>query len=115
MVIPNVWCVKNPRCIQGATETNYGVPLSRQISRDSTIYDDPSTFNPDRFINNPNILDPRDFVFGFGRRACPGSYLAYQMMWTFVVSTLWAFELERPEGEPPLDKDADRFDFGFLK
>ncbi|KAG8904823.1 hypothetical protein FRC00_013729, partial [Tulasnella sp. 408] len=93
MVIPNVW----------------------QISRDPTIYDDASTFNPDRFINNPNILDPRDFVFGFGRRACPGSYLAYQMMWTFVVSTLWAFELERPEGEPPLDKDADRFDFGFLK
>lgn len=92
MVIPNVW----------------------QISRDPNVYEDPSTFNPDRFINDPNIRDPRDFIFGFGRRACPGSYLAYQVIWIFVVSTLWAVELERPEGEPPLDKDTDRFDFGFL-
>ncbi|KAG9043860.1 hypothetical protein FS837_009051 [Tulasnella sp. UAMH 9824] len=92
MVIPNVW----------------------QISRDPAVYEDASTFNPDRFINNPKILDPRDFVFGFGRRSCPGNYMAYQMIWIFVVSTLWGFELERPEGEPPLDNDADRFDFGFL-
>ncbi|KAG9042591.1 hypothetical protein FS837_010671 [Tulasnella sp. UAMH 9824] len=92
MVIPNVW----------------------QITRDPAVYEDPTTFNPDRFINNPNILDPRDFVFGFGRRACPGSYLAYQIIWMFVVSTLWAFEIEKPEGEPPLDRDTDRFDFGFL-
>ncbi|KAG8961518.1 hypothetical protein FRC00_011994 [Tulasnella sp. 408] len=40
--------------------------------------------------------------------------MAHQLMWIFVVSTLWGFELERPEGEPPLDNDADRFDFGFL-
>lgn len=87
----------------------------RQISRDPAIYEDASAFNPDRFINNPKILDPRDFIFGFGRRSCPGNYLAYQMIWIFVVSTLWGFELERPEGEPPLDNDTDRFDFGFLR
>ncbi|KAG8941532.1 hypothetical protein FRC00_012316, partial [Tulasnella sp. 408] len=83
-----------------------------KLSRDPTIYEDPSTFNPERFLNNPNILDPRDFIFGFGRRVCPGNYLAYQMTWIFVVSIIWGFELKRPVGEPPLDRDIDRFDLG---
>ncbi|KIO29658.1 glycoside hydrolase family 51 protein [Tulasnella calospora MUT 4182] len=86
-----------------------------QVSRDPMIYDDPSTFNPDRFIDNPDILDPRDFVFGFGRRICPGNSLAYQLTWIFVVSILWGFEIQRPEGCPPLERDADRFDFGLIR
>ncbi|KIO29659.1 hypothetical protein M407DRAFT_21246 [Tulasnella calospora MUT 4182] len=85
-----------------------------QVSRDPSIYEDPSTFNPDRFIDNPNILDPRDFVFGFGRRICPGNALGYQLSWIFVVSILWGFEIKRPEGCPPLEHDADRFDFGLV-
>ncbi|KAG8984768.1 hypothetical protein FRB90_005122, partial [Tulasnella sp. 427] len=83
-----------------------------KLARDPTIYDSPSTFNPDRFINNPDILDPRDFIFGFGRRICPGNYLAYHMTWIFVVSILWGYELKRPEGELSLDQDDDRFDLG---
>ncbi|KAG8955265.1 hypothetical protein FRC00_005487 [Tulasnella sp. 408] len=90
---------------------------SRQISRDPKIYEDPSVFNPERFINNPNILDPRDFIFGFGRRICPGNYLAYQITWIFVVSILRTFELKRPEGEPDLENitEADLFELGFIR
>ncbi|KAG9031667.1 hypothetical protein FS837_002917 [Tulasnella sp. UAMH 9824] len=84
------------------------------VSRDPGIYKDPSTFNPDRFIDDPNILDPREWAFGFGRRICPGNHLALQLTWIFVVSILWGFEIARPEGEPPLENDADRFDFDFL-
>lgn len=90
------------------------IPNLWQISRDPKIYEDPSTFNPDRFIDNPNILDPRDFVLGFGRRVCPGNHLAYHITWIFIVSVLWAFEIKRPEGEPSLKEDVDRFDFGFI-
>ncbi|KIO29657.1 glycoside hydrolase family 51 protein [Tulasnella calospora MUT 4182] len=85
-----------------------------KISRDPTIYEDPSTFNPDRFIDNPDVLDPRELIFGFGRRICPGNYLAYQLGWTFIISVLWGFEMRRPEGEPPLDLDSDRFDLGLM-
>lgn len=87
----------------------------RGVSRDPTIYNDPSTFNPDRFIDDPSTLDPREWAFGFGRRICPGNNLALQLNWIFIVSILWGFEIARPEGEPPLENDADRFDFDFLR
>ena len=39
----------------------------RQMSRDPEIYEDPESFRPERFIDG-KPLDPRQFVFGFGRR-----------------------------------------------
>ncbi|KAG9048564.1 hypothetical protein FS837_012505 [Tulasnella sp. UAMH 9824] len=86
-----------------------------QISRDPSIYKDPSTFNPNRFIDDPDVLDPREFIFGFGRRICPGNYLGYQLVWTFIVSLLWGFEMRRPERDPPLDDDLNRFDLGLVR
>jgi len=42
------------------------------ICRDSNIYPDPETFNPDRFLKdgkiNPLVFNPEDRVFGAGRR-----------------------------------------------
>jgi cytochrome P450 len=29
-------------------------------------------FNPDRFLGSNPELDPRAYIFGFGRRICPG-------------------------------------------
>lgn len=85
-----------------------------QVSRDPNIYSDPPSFNPDRFVNEPKELDPREWVFGFGRRICAGNHLAYQISWIFIVSLLWGFEIKRPDGEPLLEQDVDRFDFAFL-
>jgi len=42
------------------------------IFRDPSIYPDPETFNPDRFLKdgkiNPLVLNPEDRAFGTGRR-----------------------------------------------
>ena len=42
------------------------------MTRDEEVYPDPESFKPERFIKdgtlNKNIRDPRDIVFGFGRR-----------------------------------------------
>jgi hypothetical protein len=42
------------------------------MTRDEEVYPDPESFKPERFIKsgtlNKDIRDPRDIVFGFGRR-----------------------------------------------
>jgi hypothetical protein len=47
--------------------------LLRSMLRDEEVYPNPNIFNPDRFIKdgvlNREIRDPRDIVFGFGRRS----------------------------------------------
>lgn len=39
---------------------------------DPVVFEDPHGFHPERFIRDgkldPSVLDPLDFVFGFGRR-----------------------------------------------
>lgn len=39
------------------------------LSRDKNVYRSPEKFIPDRFVDEPNLPDPRDFAFGFGRRS----------------------------------------------
>ncbi|THH29298.1 hypothetical protein EUX98_g4897 [Antrodiella citrinella] len=46
------------------------------MSRDEDVYSDPETFLPERFMNTNDALDPKGFVFGFGRRLCPGREFA---------------------------------------
>jgi cytochrome P450 len=43
------------------------------ITRDEEMYPDPLEFRPERFLGPSPQVDPHKFVFGFGRRACPGS------------------------------------------
>jgi hypothetical protein len=40
----------------------------RTLSRDRKIYPKHEVFNPERFMDDPHLLDPRQFFFGFGRR-----------------------------------------------
>lgn len=40
----------------------------RAISRDETMYPSPEEFLPERFESKSDILDPRQFAFGYGRR-----------------------------------------------
>ncbi|KAG8964853.1 hypothetical protein FRC05_003558 [Tulasnella sp. 425] len=85
------------------------------ISRNTRYYSNPGNFDPERYLKAVPELDPREFVFGFGRRACPGIDLAYQIVWIMAASILWAFKLERERGDStPLDNDSNRFDIGML-
>ncbi|THH28972.1 hypothetical protein EUX98_g5215 [Antrodiella citrinella] len=48
------------------------------MARDENMYPDPESFCPERFLDltNEDIADPRLYVFGFGRRLCPGNDFA---------------------------------------
>lgn len=51
------------------------IPNIWKFLHDSSTYPEPFHFNPDRFIaegDRPAEPDPRQYVFGYGRRVCPG-------------------------------------------
>ncbi|KAI0068332.1 cytochrome P450 [Artomyces pyxidatus] len=82
-VLPNVW----------------------KLLHDPAMYPDPMTFNPDRFADSKTnvelgINEEPLAAFGFGRRICPGRYLAMDTIWITIVSVLSVYNISKP-----LDKD----------
>ncbi|KAM5546017.1 hypothetical protein V8D89_000143 [Ganoderma adspersum] len=74
------------------------------ISKDPGQYTDPHGFTPERFLDSDGadakyILDPSDYVFGSGRRLCPGRHMANAALFIFIASILHAFTITGPEGE----------------
>lgn len=65
------------------------------ISRDEKRYPEASSFKPERFMDVNNALtddDPARYVFGFGRRGCPGRYAADASLWSAIVTMLATVE-----------------------
>lgn len=71
-----------------------------------SIYEDPETFNPDRYAHHDKLANDyagspewqnRDhYNYGAGRRICPGIHLAERNMWRIAAKLLWAFEFAEP-------------------
>ncbi|KDQ29819.1 hypothetical protein PLEOSDRAFT_1039344 [Pleurotus ostreatus PC15] len=81
-VLPNVWAISND------CDPKYP----------------PRDFIPERFLDPNPAVDPATYAFGFGRRICPGRYLAENSIFIIVSTLLAAFELS-----PELDgQDAPR-------
>ncbi|KAJ7898660.1 cytochrome P450 [Mycena olivaceomarginata] len=72
------------------------------IFHDPALYDNPEDFLPERYLLSENGtklgVDGSDlkptFPFGFGRRICPGMYLAQNSINLNVMNLLWAFNFE---------------------
>ncbi|KIJ37977.1 hypothetical protein M422DRAFT_231385 [Sphaerobolus stellatus SS14] len=71
------------------------------IAHDESKYRDPHTFNPSRFLTPEGKLndDNMQYIFGFGRRICPGRHLAEASMWIAVTSILAAFQIRKAKNE----------------
>ncbi|ESK87137.1 cytochrome p450 [Moniliophthora roreri MCA 2997] len=72
------------------------------MNHDTAMYGpDPDIFRPERFMKEdgthkaspPDTKDIGHYSFGFGRRICPGRYLALNTLLTFSI-VLWATRLE---------------------
>jgi cytochrome P450 len=61
------------------------------VLHDESVFPEPNQFRPERFLD-PNVKLP-EAVFGFGRRICPGRFMARSSMWIAIVSVLAAFEI----------------------
>ncbi|KAH7913596.1 cytochrome P450 [Hygrophoropsis aurantiaca] len=83
------------------------VPNAWGMSRDETKYPDASEFKPERFFNGEGELNDDTVVysFGFGRRVCPGRYLADASLWTAIVSLLAIFKFSKCKDEAGNDME----------
>ncbi|KAJ7639260.1 cytochrome P450 [Roridomyces roridus] len=83
------------------------IPNNWHFCHDPSIYPNPDSFEPERFIETPTHAkekDPRDIIFGYGRRVCPGIHLADASMWLLFASILAFFDISAPmqDGHPVL-------------
>lgn len=69
------------------------------MCHDPEIYPDPFVFNPERYLCDQPQRDPRKVGFGFGRRICPGMYLADATIFSCIVSSLAVFSIEKARDE----------------
>ncbi|KAI9302529.1 cytochrome P450 [Cunninghamella echinulata] len=97
---------------------NYFIPKNsvlitsmEAMHRNPAFFEDPNTFNPDRYINktnslmssaNGNINDRDQYNFGWGRRMCPAIHLAESEMF-YILTRMFAHTTIAP----PLDKNGN--------
>jgi len=69
------------------------------ILHDENIFPNPKAFKPERFLQQEKplerISDPSLLAFGFGRRICPGMYLADNSIFITVASMLAVFDITK--------------------
>ncbi|RDB26980.1 O-methylsterigmatocystin oxidoreductase [Hypsizygus marmoreus] len=65
-------------------------------THDPRVYPEPFEFNPSRFLPNDNTPvppDPRLYIFGLGRRRCPGVDLSSNVLYIMIATTLSLFNV----------------------
>jgi len=96
MIIPNIW----------------------KMMRDDRFYPSPEEFSPDRFLSQRTSLvdddqgdepeandardkdnadDPSAIAYGFGRRICPGRFVADATLWLAMANVLAVFNMRAVE------------------
>lgn len=53
------------------------------------------TFRPERFLGETPEPDPRTWTFGYGRRVCPGRYVADNALFITIAQSLSVFNIEK--------------------
>lgn len=75
------------------------------IGRDPAVFPDPEAFNPQRWLHEDGTLrdDLKSYPFGFGRRVCPGQYIAAASVLLNTALIQWAFNV-RKDPKHPIDE-----------
>ncbi|KAF9009234.1 cytochrome P450 [Hymenopellis radicata] len=77
---------------------------------------DPDVFRPERFMEESVAFDPREVVFGFGRRKCPGKYFADHGFWMAMVMILAKFTIcKKRDASGHVHEPEARFETGFVR
>ncbi|RCI12382.1 hypothetical protein L249_0049 [Ophiocordyceps polyrhachis-furcata BCC 54312] len=71
------------------------IPSIFWFLHDPDVYPDPESFDPERYGKPRFEPDPKSVAFGFGRRICPGRYLADGTLFLTIAQTLAAFTISK--------------------
>ncbi|EPT00020.1 hypothetical protein FOMPIDRAFT_91063 [Fomitopsis schrenkii] len=75
------------------------IPNMWTMSRDETIWDNPSVFRPERFLEmgvaDAKAKDPFNVVFGYGRRLCPGRLFADTTLFLVIASIAATLDIRK--------------------
>ncbi|KAG2116255.1 cytochrome P450 [Suillus cothurnatus] len=77
------------------------------ISRDQDSGIDPDAFSPERFLDThvkKTAVDPYSYAFGFGRRICPGRFLADNSVFMLVTSIVATVRISKPKDSHGAEK-----------
>ncbi|GJE96580.1 cytochrome P450 [Phanerochaete sordida] len=72
------------------------------ILHDEKVFPDHDKFDPTRFLTadgkelRKDIMEPEIAAFGFGRRKCPGRYLAMDSLWIAMAYLLQCYNIKAP-------------------
>ena len=73
----------------------YLVPGTWWFLHDPQTYSNPSCFDPDRYLEPRHEPDPAEHAFGYGRRICPGKYLADETLFLTIARILAVFDITK--------------------
>ncbi|MFS7951325.1 putative cytochrome P450 [Helianthus anomalus] len=100
---------------QDAKLMGYDVPSGTQvlvnvwkIGRDSTLWEEPEEFRPERFLTNAVNYKGHHFEwlpFGAGRRTCPGILFSVVILELAIANIVYKFDLALPNGVKCEDLD----------
>ncbi|KAJ8584953.1 cytochrome P450 [Rhizopogon salebrosus TDB-379] len=80
------------------------------LSRDQDSGIDSEVFAPERFLDSyvkATALDPYSYAFGFGRRMCPGRFLADNSVFMLITSMLATVAISKPKDSNGVEKPFD--------
>lgn len=75
------------------------IPNAYAIHNDPALYPQPHLFKPERFLNDEGkcvgnrFAERGHFGFGYGRRICPGMYIAERSLFIVFSRLLWGFNI----------------------
>ncbi|KAI0772509.1 cytochrome P450 [Trametes elegans] len=74
------------------------------MSRNQDLFPDPEAFIPERYMESTDPAlaakrDPFNFVFGFGRRRCPGLHLIDSSFWIVIACVLATLDVHKERDE----------------
>ncbi|KAJ4362544.1 hypothetical protein N0V83_010638 [Neocucurbitaria cava] len=93
------------------------MPNNWWFTHDPSVYPDPMTFRPERFLSTPTHKaepDPRTWTFGYGRRVCPGRYVADNALFITIAQSLAVFNISKPVENGKTVEPAIEFEPGVI-